>query len=147
MAVMDWSNVEFANTSSKSRKAHDLLPIMNEFLVAWDFLACVLAGQAALLLYAYYIVGKPLEFTALGPFWRDIVFGSMIAAFILRDPASLLNVRSHSLWRLIVRAEWRCVAAFTVLIAVGLATRTTDDLARLWLLAWSGLFATPTSSI
>ena len=140
MAVTDWSSVEFASRST-SRKAQDLLPIMSDLLAIWDFVACLASGQGALALYIYAVMGRPLEFSATGPFRRDIVFGSMIAALVLRNPAGLTDRRPKSFWKLVLRAEQRCGLAFTVLIAVGLATRATDDLARLWLLSWLALFA------
>ncbi len=141
MAVADWSSVEFANKNFKSRRAPDFFSIMSDLLTMWDFVSCLVAGQGALSLYVHYVIGKPLELAASGPFRRDIVFGSIIAAVILRCSASLLGQKSRSPWRFVFHAEQRCGIAFFMLIAVGLATRTTDDLARLWLMLWSGLFA------
>ncbi len=136
----DWSDVEFAASSNKPRKAQDFLPIVADLLTCWDFLACAVAGQAALALYARYVLTAKLDFSASGPFWRDIVFGSLIAALALRSPAEKLNPRFRTTGQLILTAEGKCLLTFAMLIAVGLATRATDDLARLWLLSWLALF-------
>ncbi len=139
--MTDWSNVEFASTGPESRKAHDFLPILGDLLTFWDFAICVLAGEGALVLYARYTTGIQLDSVASGPFWRDIVFGSLIAALMLRDPVGLCNRRFGNLTQFVLAAERRCLLAFTVLIVVGLATRTTGDLARLWLMSWLVIFA------
>ncbi len=139
--MSDWSDVEFAAPPLRPRKAQDFLPILADLLTCWDFLTCAAAGEAALALYARYILAAPLDFTAYGPFRRDIVFGSVIAALVLRAPAEQLNPKFHTTGRLILSAEGKCFTAFAVLIAVGLATRATNDLARLWLLSWLCAFA------
>ena len=113
---------------------------MNELLTMWDFLMCFVAGQVALSLYAQYSSDRQLALGPTVPFRRDIVFGSIIAALFLRTrswPDSMLR----SSWMLVMKAEQRCCVAFAVLVAVGVATRATDDLARLWLLSWLTLFA------
>ena len=141
MAVTDWSSVEFAKVTSKSRKAEDFLPIMSDLLAVWDFFACFVAGQSAFALYVRYAAGNTFGFSAVEPFQRDIVFGSIIAALILRNSSGLLDCKLQSPWQLVLKAERRCGIAFAVLITVGLATRATDDLARLWLSSWLGFFA------
>ena len=92
-------------------------------------------------LYARCSSGQSLDISALGPFCHDILFGSLIAALILRDQGSPPNRRLHSLWRFVCYAEQKCLLAFTVLITVGFATRAADNLARLWLVSWFGVFA------
>ncbi len=136
----DWSDVEFAASPQRPRKAQDFLPIVADLLTCWDFLACAVAGQAALAFYARCVLGAKLDFSTSGPFWRDIVFGSLITALALRSPAEKLNPRFRNTGQLILTAEGKCLLTFAVLIAVGLATRATNDLARLWLLSWLGLF-------
>ncbi len=138
--MSDWSDVEFSTVPYRPRKAQDFLPIVADLLTCWDFVACALAGEAALAFYARYVLAAKLDFSTSGPFWRDIVFGSLIAALALRSPAEKLNPRFRSTGQLILTAEGRCLLTFAMLIAVGLATRATDDLARLWLLSWLGLF-------
>ena len=139
--MTDWSSVEFTCTAGKSRKSQDFLPIISDLLVVWDFLACAATGEGALALYARHAAGQTLDFSASGPFCRDILFGSLIAALVLRNNAGLLNHKLSSLYHFVLQAEQRCFLAFTVLITVGLATRATSDLARLWLMSWLGLFA------
>jgi putative colanic acid biosynthesis UDP-glucose lipid carrier transferase len=114
---------------------------LSDLLVIWDLLACAASGQIALGLYARYVIGKPLDFSTSGPFWRDMAFGSLIVALTLRDPAGLLNRRLGSVTAFVMRAGRRCLLAFAALIVVGLATRATDDLARLWLVSWLVIFA------
>ncbi len=139
--MSDWSEVEFAAAPYRPRKAQDFLPILADMLTCWDFVTCAAAGEAALALYAHFVIAVPLDFSAAGPFWRDILFGSMIAALMLRASAESLNPRFVTTARLIIVAEQKCFAAFAVLIVVGLATRATNDLARLWLVLWLGGFA------
>ena len=138
--MVDWSSVEFAGMASKSRKAQDFLPIFGDLLVVWDFISCAVVGEGTLALYAQYSSGQTLDVSTSGPFCHDILFGSLIAALILRDHGRSLNYRLRSLRQLVLSAEQRCVLAFSVLIMVGYATRAADDLARLWLLSWFGLF-------
>ena len=138
--MTDWSNLEFANAPIRSRRAQDFLPIVTDALTCWDFLACVLAGEAALAVYARYVLQTPADLFS-GPFLRDIVFGSFIAAFMLRTSGLESERLAASVWRLVLSSERKCLGAFAVLIAVGLATRETNDMARLWLFAWLGIFA------
>ena len=138
--MTEWSSVEFASKTPKSRKTLDFLPILKDVLTAWDFLTCAGAGFCALWVYSRYIVGHPLDVSATGPFWRDILFGSLIAALVLRNP-SWLDPKPSSLFRFVLLAERRCFITFTILIVVGVATRATDDLARLWMVAWLAIFA------
>ncbi len=139
--MTDWSNVEFASTTPNSRKAQDFLPILSEIVAVWDFLACAASGYLALVVYERYVINRTLDLSASGPFWRDILFGSLIAALVLRDPDGWFNRKLCSTLRIVMQAEQRCFLAFTVLITVGLATRETADMARLWLVSWLGLFS------
>ncbi len=116
------------------------MSILPDILLGWDFLACVVAGEVALRLYAAYVIGAPLDFTASGPFWRDIVFGSLIASLILRLPREMLTGHLQSVGQLVLMAERRSVFAFVLLMGVGMATRSTGDLARLWLALWFAQF-------
>jgi len=139
--VPDWSHIEIAASSSRLRRGQDILPILSDILLLWDFTLCAVSGYAALQLYAGYILFHALDFSASGPFWRDIVFGSVIAALVLRTRSSAFNPRFLSVPRLVLAAERRCLLACAVLMGVGLLTRSTHDLARLWLLSWLLLFA------
>ncbi len=117
------------------------MPFLADLLTCWDFLACAIAGEAALAFYAHYVLPAPLDYSSSGPFWRDILFGSLIAALMLRSSVDNLNPRLNSVVRLVLIAERKCLMAFAVLILVGLATRATNDLARLWLVSWLAMFA------
>jgi Undecaprenyl-phosphate glucose phosphotransferase len=138
--VEDWSGIEITRGRPKARIGQDLLSILPDILLAWDFFACVLTGEAALRLYAVYVIGVPLDFTTSGPFWRDIVLGSVIASLILRVPREALMRHLPPVGKLIIAAERRSIFAFFLLIAVGMVTRSTGDLARLWMTSWFGLF-------
>lgn len=139
--VTDWSKVEFTSTSPISRKAGDILPIIAGSLLFWDFFTCVASGEIALKLYGKFAIGQAFDAVSIGSFVREIVFGSAIASLILRTSAKSLDLGLHSLWSFVYTAEQRCFWAFAVLIAVGLATRATDDLARLWLFGWFFIYA------
>ncbi len=136
----DWSGIEIARRRPRRRFRQDLLSILPDILLAWDFFACVVAGEVALRLYAVYVIGAPLDFTASGPFWRDIVFGSVIASLILRMPREMLLAHLPSVGQLVLAAERRSFFAFFLLMGVGMATRSTGDVARLWLTLWFGQF-------
>ncbi len=139
--MTDWSDVEFSSRRLKAGKAQDFLPITMDLLTCFDFLGCVSSGLGALALYTRHVLGVQPGLSVAGSFWRDIVFGSLIAALVLRAPSAGLNPRLQPMPRLVLVAEQKCLLSFGALIAVGLATRATDDLARLWLLGWFGLFA------
>ena len=139
--MTDWSSVEFVGSASKYKKTQDFLPIFGDLLVVWDFFACAAVGESTLALYAQLSTGPTLDISASGPFCRDVLFGSLIAALVLREPAHSLNQRLRSLQHFIWCAEQKCLLAFTVLITVGFATRAADNLARLWLVSWFGVFA------
>lgn len=144
--MVDWSSVEFASTAPRSRKAQDLLPILSDVMVIVDFIACAAAGWLALMLYTRMFLGLSPASGVAGPFWRDIVFGSLITALVLRDPASLYGRWPSSTWQCVMKAEGRCLLAFTILIAVGEATDATDNLARLWLASWLVVFGCAVSA-
>ena len=139
--MTDWSDVEFFAAPLKARKSKDFLPILATILMVWDILACALAGTAALYFYYRYIVHSFFDLQNFGPFQRDIAFGSVITALILRASSSDLDPRSRSIRQLIWLAERKCLISFTLLIAVGSMTRATDELARLWLILWMSIFS------
>jgi hypothetical protein len=44
--LTDWTNVEFGKVR-RPRRAHDLLPVLDEMLAVWDFGVCALSAEAA----------------------------------------------------------------------------------------------------
>ena len=143
--MADWSEIEIAPSRKRARKVEDVLSVAAGLLVVWDFLACAASGEAALKFYAAYVVGSILDFSALGPFWRDILFGSLIAALFLRASKDQFVLGQRSCAQLIAVAEGKCLLAFSALIVVGVLTRSTDDLARFWLALWFVLFVATTA--
>ena len=72
---------------------------------------------------------------------RDILMGSLVTALILNRPAMETNQTAFN--RKFVHTDlfWRGAAAISVLVAIGILTRTLNDLSRLWVMLWAGSFA------
>ena len=134
--MSDWSEVAINPPARRPRKDQDFLPLFNDLMVLWDFLGSVVTGGIALRLYGDYVLRVHLDFSTTGPFLRDIAFGSFIAAAILRMPRAEFHYGLRSIGAAVMAAERRCTFAFVLLITVGTATRSTNDLARLWLVSW-----------
>jgi len=139
--VADWSDVEISSMSPSSRRAPDILLLLSDFLFLWDLTACVVSGELALKLCGEFVQGRRLDLSVAGPFWHDIVFGSVIAALMLREPARRNGPFPAPLPGRIMMAERRCLVAFGLLIGIGVATRSTDGFARSWIVGWLALFA------
>ncbi len=114
---------------------------MIDLLSAYDVVAGVLCGEIAYGFYNVVWIKAPFGFALDGAALREIIFGSLMASAILRERH---NTRAESLFaggRLLSVVLKRGFVALALLLTIGLATRQIGDLARLWLLVWSALFA------
>ncbi len=139
--MTDWSDVEFFAPPLRARKTGDFLAILANLLVVWDFLSCAMTGAAALLIHLRYRVQDFSGIHIVGSFQRDIAFGAIIAALLLRKSGNDLDPRTQSTRNVVFSAQQSCLTAFFLLISIGLITRTTDDLSREWLMLWMMMFA------
>jgi Undecaprenyl-phosphate glucose phosphotransferase len=139
--VADWSDVEISSTTPVSRRAPDFLLLLSDFLFLWDLTACVAAGEIALKWCGQYVQARQMDLSMSGPFWHDIIFGSVIAALMLREPSRLKHQLPAPLPGRMMMAQRRCLAAFGLLVGIGFATRSTDGVARSWIIGWLALFA------
>jgi Undecaprenyl-phosphate glucose phosphotransferase len=139
--VADWSDVEISSASPVSRRAPDFLFLLSDLIFLWDLTACVAAGEIALKLCGLYVQARRLDLSMSGPFWHDIIFGSVIAALMLREPSRRHRQLPAPLPGRMMMAQRRCLAAFGLLIGIGFATRSTDGVARSWIMSWLALFA------
>ena len=126
---------------SARRKSADFLPFMNDLLSAFDVAAGLLCGEIALGLYQTYWMKMRFGFAFDGPLLREMIFGSLIASAILREPRIGSRRGAFAAGRLMSALRTRGVLALALLLTIGLATREIGDMARLWLLTWSALFA------
>jgi putative colanic acid biosynthesis UDP-glucose lipid carrier transferase len=67
------------------------------------------------------------------------MLGSIIIALVLREPWLAIDRELFTPRRLLRRVMWRAIAAVMILLAIGLATRGLNDIARQWLLTWCAL--------
>ena len=139
--VTDWSDVEFFAPRLRPRKTNDFLSILANTVLIWDILSCAMTGAAALFVYVRYSMQGLVDPQTLQPFQRDIIFSAVIAALILRNSSKELDPHSHSTWHIVMLAERNCLISFSILISIGLVTRTTNDLAHKWLILWMMMFA------
>ena len=126
---------------TRRRKGADFLPLMNDVLSIFDVTAGIVCGEIALGLYNIYCSKAPFVLTSDGPFLREIIFGSLLACAVLREPRLASRKGLFPTARLLPALRNRGVAVLILLLTTGLATRQIGDMARLWLLAWSTLFA------
>ena len=123
------------------RKPADFLLFQNDFLFASDLICGVALGYLTYSVYRFALpLAVPVQF-ADSALWREILLGSLIAALLLREPRLAEGrqlTRKGSLYTSLCQRGGMAVA---LLLAVGLATRALDDMARLWVLGWSGTYA------
>jgi exopolysaccharide biosynthesis polyprenyl glycosylphosphotransferase len=124
----------------KKRTPLYIINIMHDLIFPMDILAGIALGYCSILVYLSVLVGAPLHWQLAGSIWREILLASLIAALVLRDPPSAstrLAAAQHT------RIAWgpRACAAIGILVSVGLLTRSLNDMARVWIIAWSLLFA------
>ena len=114
---------------------------MNDLLSMFDVLVGITCGEVTLALYNLYRDKTLLVLAPDGPLLREIIFGSLLACAVLRDPRLATGRGLFVAGRLLSTLRKRGLIALVVLLTIGLATREIGDMARLWLLAWSTLFA------
>jgi len=136
---MDLFDMVYISRSDRQRKASDFLSAYNDILFVCDFFAGVLLGYASGLIYVRYShFGLPIK-SIIGPFLREVMLGSVIAALVLREPRLAIDQELFAPRRLLEGMRWRAIAAISIILGIGLATRGLDDMARLWLLGWCAL--------
>ena len=114
---------------------------MNDLLSMFDVLAGIVCGEMTLFLYDLFWVKTFPVHASDGPVLREIIFGSLLACAVLRDPRMAAGRGLFVAGQLLSTLRKRGLIALVALLTIGLATRQIDDMARLWLLAWSTLFA------
>ena len=127
--------------SSALRKSADFLLIISGLVTIFDVLAGLACGALALVIYDHRHVPSVSGLAALGPFWREIILGSLLASTVLREPRLASDRTIFAPGRLLAIMRLRGLLALSLLLIVGLVTRAIDDVARLWLLSWAASFA------
>jgi putative colanic acid biosynthesis UDP-glucose lipid carrier transferase len=125
----------------RPRRTVDFLSWENDLLFGADVVAGCSAGYLTYLCYRVSVLAVPDPSYYDAAVWREVALGSVIAALVLREPEPARGgpVRpAPPLWSAIAQ---RGAATLAILLTVGLATRALDDMARLWLLGWSVVFA------
>lgn len=111
----------------------DYLPLLNDALVAWDFLGGLLAARMILA-----VVGHDGAIDApSGAMLREILFGSLLAALVLRDRRLAAAAGYAATGLLIRRLLVRVGLVAALLLGVGFATGSFDGTARLWVPLWA----------
>ncbi len=111
----------------------DYLPLLNDALVAWDFLGGLLTAWMFLAIAGHDAAVDAPGGAMLG----GILFGSLLAALVLRDRRLAAAAGYAAAGLLIRRLLVRAGVAAALLLGAGLATRSFDDTARLRVLLWA----------
>ncbi len=115
----------------------DYLSLLNDALSMWDFTGAVLSGLAAGPLFLV-VVGHDATIDAPGgALLREVLFGSLLAAMVLRDRGLVTPAGYAATGLLMRRLLVRLGLAAALLLGVGFATRPLDDTSRLWVLLWA----------
>ena len=123
------------------RKHQDFLSFRNDLIFAADIVVGIIAGYAGQILYFMsFHAGAPIGIVD-GPLWREIVLGSAIAALVMREPRLAQGAQLLDQDGLVSDLCQRGATALAILLSVGLATRTLEDMARLWVLGWASSYA------
>jgi polysaccharide biosynthesis protein PslA len=135
-----------ASPTNWSRKARDDFQLYFDILFLLDIVVGVVLGGLSGVAYLRLLHGSShvmaSDVVALaGPLWREMILGSVITALVLREPGP-----ASGEGRLVAPFSYGSVArrgcaAAAILLSVGLRTRALDDMARLWVVGWSALFA------
>lgn len=122
--------------AASCRKAPDFLPAYNDGLLLCDVLGGILLGYLTGCCYVLFGHQGLSIYAIIGPMLREVMLGSIIAALILREPRLAIAGELFAPRRIFAAMVVRAVAAISILLAIGLATRGFGDMARLWLLGW-----------
>ncbi len=114
----------------------DYLGLLNDCLSAWDFAGAVLGGLAATRLFLA-LGGHDAALGAPGSALREVLFGSLLAAVVLRDRRLVSPAGYASVGLLVRRLLVRLGLVAALLVGVGFATRSLDDASRLWVVLWA----------
>jgi putative colanic acid biosynthesis UDP-glucose lipid carrier transferase len=123
------------------RKNLDFLLFRNDLIFTADIAVGIAAGYIGQLLYFMAFHDGAMPPVLEGSLWREIVLGSVIAALVLREPRLAQRPHFKAPDGLVGDLCQRGATALAILLSVGLATRALDDMARLWVLGWSGFYA------
>ena len=121
---------------SKRRRSPDFLEIQNDILTIGDVLIGITVGYAASLICDLG-VSQALQRQFIGsPLWRDAIFGSVIAALVLREPR-LVEGRHYRRPTVVFNAILhRGGAALAILVLVAIAAGAFDRIGLAWALNW-----------
>jgi Undecaprenyl-phosphate glucose phosphotransferase len=122
------------------RKGVDFLPVANDLLWMSDIVAGIVTGELTLFIYTTVHAAMPFDIAAYGSFWREIILGSLLASILLREPRMAADRMLFMPANMVARMRLRGMAALALLLIIGMVTRATDDVARLWLLMWACSF-------
>jgi len=111
-----------------------------DLMLCLDSLAGTFLGYVSVELYFHRFHGQWHAAANLGAVWREILLGSLIAALLMREvrPAGSSASSYGPTTRELVS---KAAVALSILLSIGLATRTLDDMARIWVFSWLTLFA------
>ena len=127
--------------STSKKRGSKIIDIADVLLVA-DVVFGAALGYVAVDLY-YFVKAPSLIVHSVGMIvWRQLILSSVIAALVVRRAGneSENNYTTSSARTTILGVLGSAAGAGTLLMAVGIVTGALEDLARLWLLVWSGLF-------
>jgi putative colanic acid biosynthesis UDP-glucose lipid carrier transferase len=136
-----YANNRASRQYETKRKGIDFLYFRNDMLFVADVMLGIITGYVGRMIYFAACRGGVNALAMDGPLWREVVLGSAIAALVLREPRLTQQRQFQEQNGLVSDLLQRGATALTILLSVGLATRTLDDMARLWVLGWSVLFA------
>ncbi len=121
-----------SHTAVRTRNL-DYLHLLNDVLSAWDSLGSALGG----LLAARMVLTIAGHDAPGGGMLREILFGSLLAALVLRDRRLAAAAGYATTGLLIRRLLVRVGLAAALLLGTGFATGSFDGTARLWVPLWA----------
>ena len=139
-SVEDWSELRFVSPHRSGRKRQDFLAATNDILAAWDFTVCATCGHVSLLCFAHGGLQPLVDHEATGAFWRDVVFGSLLAASTLRVSVARLKKEARTSADCVKAAFRRSLKASAFIFTLGMITRTNSAAAWPWLTDWLASF-------
>ena len=126
-----------APAAAARTRGPDYLPLLNDALAAWDFLGAVLGGLLAARIVPAIIGHDAMIGMPGGAVLREILFGSLLTALVMRERTFVALARHAATALLMRRLLVRVGLAAALLLGVGGATRSLDDAARLWVPLWA----------
>jgi Undecaprenyl-phosphate glucose phosphotransferase len=141
----EWATASFLGDTGVSHYVHeprrnlDFVPIMNDLLMLWDFVAVLVAASLAAMAYSWLFVEDVPLWQFWHPFYGQVIMAAVVSPLLLRDHSMTCLARFRHREAFLGRLLRSGAFLLLIMVALGFATHSLDRVARLWVAGWIAL--------